>query len=150
VIPLQPPATGVPPLTFLTDPHDPNVLQRLFVFRNGESLQMGYGQVPVAAYSDGRNLVAIMGRGGTNSVDPDGARSSLEHDPPTLQPARTLLHEAVAAERDRLGSVIRRRLLPGGVLDAHGAESPLQRDREVAPQPCPVRVAGPDTELEVG
>jgi hypothetical protein len=65
VIPLQPPTTGVPPLTFLTDPNDPNVLQRLFVFRRGASLQMGYGQVPVAAYSDGRNLVAIMGRGGT-------------------------------------------------------------------------------------
>jgi hypothetical protein len=64
-LPLQPPATGVPPLTFLTDPNDPNVLQRLLVFRDGESLQMGYGQVPVAAYSDGRDLVAIMGRGGT-------------------------------------------------------------------------------------
>jgi hypothetical protein len=65
VMPLQRPATGVPPVTFLTDPNDPDVLQRLFVFRNGESLQMGYGQVPVGAYSDGRDLVAIMGRGGT-------------------------------------------------------------------------------------
>jgi hypothetical protein len=65
VIPLQPPATGAPPLTFLTDANDPTALQHLFVFRNGESLQMGYGQVPVGAYSDGRNLVAIMGRGGT-------------------------------------------------------------------------------------
>ncbi len=64
-IPLVRPATGVPPLTFLTDPNDPNVLQRLFVFRKGESLQMGYGQVPVAAYSDGQSLVAIVGRGGT-------------------------------------------------------------------------------------
>src|SRR5262245_37306491 len=65
VIPLQPPATGVPPLTFLTQPNDPDVLQRLLVLRDGESLQMGYGQVPVAAYSDGRDRVAIMGRGGT-------------------------------------------------------------------------------------
>src|SRR5262249_54585724 len=65
VIPLQPPPRGVPPLTFLTQPNDPNVLERIFVFRDGESLQMGYGQVPVAAYSDGQNLVAIMGRGGT-------------------------------------------------------------------------------------
>jgi hypothetical protein len=64
-IPLSPPATGVPPLTFLTDPNDPNAVQHLFVFRKGESLQMGYGQVPVSAYSDGRNLVGIMGRGGT-------------------------------------------------------------------------------------
>ena len=65
VIPLARPATGVPPLTFLTDPSDPTVLERLVVLRKGESLQMGYGQVPVAAYSDGRNLVAVMGRGGT-------------------------------------------------------------------------------------
>jgi hypothetical protein len=64
-IPLSPPATGVPPVTFLTDPNDPNAVQHLFVFRDGESLQMGYGQVPVSAYSDGRNLVGIMGRGGT-------------------------------------------------------------------------------------
>ena len=59
------PETGVPLVTFETDPNDPNTLQRLFTFRNGESLQMGYGQVPVSAYSDGQDLVAIMGRGGT-------------------------------------------------------------------------------------
>ncbi len=70
VLPLQRPAMGVPPVTFLTDPNDPNVLQRLFVSRNGESLQMGYGQVPAAAYSDGRDLVAIMGRGGTIPCKP--------------------------------------------------------------------------------
>ena len=70
VIPLQRPATGVPPVTFLTELDHPDVLQRLFVFRNGESLQMGYGQVPVGAYSDGRDLVAIMGRGGTIPCKP--------------------------------------------------------------------------------
>ena len=48
---------GVPPLTMDTQPGDPNVLQRLIVTRKGESLQMGYGQVPVSAYSDGKNLV---------------------------------------------------------------------------------------------
>jgi hypothetical protein len=64
-MPLERPPAGVPPVTFLTDPNDPNALQRLFVYRNGESLQMGYGQVPVSGYSDGRNLVAIVGRGGT-------------------------------------------------------------------------------------
>jgi hypothetical protein len=56
---------GVPPLTMDTLPEDPNRLQRLIVTRRGESLQMGYGQVPVSAYSDGDNLVAIVGRGGT-------------------------------------------------------------------------------------
>ena len=64
-LPLRRPASGVPPVTFLTEPNDPDVLQRLFVFRDGESLQMGYGQVPASAYSDGRELVAIVGRGGT-------------------------------------------------------------------------------------
>jgi hypothetical protein len=64
-LPLARPASGVPPVTFETDPNDPNALQHLFVYRNGESLQMGYGQVPVSAYSDGQNLVGIMGRGGT-------------------------------------------------------------------------------------
>jgi len=38
---------------FLTDPNDPNVLQRLIVVRKGESTRIGYGQVPVSAYSDG-------------------------------------------------------------------------------------------------
>ncbi|HTO70163.1 MAG TPA: hypothetical protein VMR31_09920 [Myxococcota bacterium] len=64
-LPLVRPATGVPPVTFLTDPNDPNTLQRLLVFRKGESLAMGYGQVPGSAYSDGNDLVAIVGRGGT-------------------------------------------------------------------------------------
>ena len=45
VLPLQPPATGVPPLTFLTDPNDPNVLQRLLVFRgygpSGAAVELG-------------------------------------------------------------------------------------------------------------
>ena len=56
---------GVPPLTMQSEPGEPDVLQRLIVTRKGESLQMGYGQVPVSAYSDGRNLVGIIGRGGT-------------------------------------------------------------------------------------
>jgi hypothetical protein len=62
--PLRPPV-GVPPVTMDVDPNAPTEVQHLFVVRNGESLQMGYGQVPVAAYSDGPNFVAIAGRGGT-------------------------------------------------------------------------------------
>jgi predicted ATPase len=39
VIPLQAPATGVPPLTFLTDPNDPNVCgAKLFELRAATSL----------------------------------------------------------------------------------------------------------------
>ncbi len=70
VLPLQRPATGAPPLTMETSPDDPNTLQYLRVLRGGESLQMGYGQVPVSAYSDGRDLVAIVGRGGTIHCNP--------------------------------------------------------------------------------
>lgn len=75
-LPLERPESGVPLLTMLTDPNDPDVLERLEVFRGGESLQMGYGQVPVGAYSDGRNLVAIAGRGGTIPCTPE-ARSPV-------------------------------------------------------------------------
>ncbi|MFI5315549.1 MAG: hypothetical protein ACHQ6T_07600 [Myxococcota bacterium] len=64
-LPLPRPEVGVPPVTMLTDPNDPDVLQRLIVVRKGESLAMGYGQVPVSAYSDGENLAMIAGRGGT-------------------------------------------------------------------------------------
>ncbi len=63
-IPLSRP-DGVPPLTMDTLPEDPDRLQRIIVTRKGESLQMGYGQVPVSAYSDGKDLVAIVHRGGT-------------------------------------------------------------------------------------
>ena len=34
-------------------------------------------------------------------LDPDHARQGVEHDPASLQPARAVLHEGVAAERDR-------------------------------------------------
>ena len=60
-IPLKRPE-GVPPLTMDTKPGEPNVLQRIIVTRKGESLQMGYGQVPVSAYSDGQSLVGIVDR----------------------------------------------------------------------------------------
>jgi hypothetical protein len=69
-LPLAPAGTSPPPVTMLTDPADANALQRLVVTRKGESLQMGYGQVPVSAYSDGTNLVAIAGRGGTIRCTP--------------------------------------------------------------------------------
>jgi hypothetical protein len=75
-MPLRRPDTGVPPVTMLTDPDDPTVLQRLIVTRRGESLAMGYGQVPVSAYSDGENLVMIAGRGGTVPCTP-GKRSPV-------------------------------------------------------------------------
>src|SRR5262249_53506694 len=41
-------------------------------------------------------------------------------------------------------------LLRRGVLDTHGAQRPLQDDREVAAEPHPLRVVGPGPELEVG
>ena len=68
-LPLKRP-DGVPPLTMDTKPEDPNALQRIIVTRKGESLQMGYGQVPVSAYSDGKSLVGIVDRGGTIRCKP--------------------------------------------------------------------------------
>ena len=35
---------------------------RIFVYRDGESLPMGFGQVPIAAFSDGARAVGIFGR----------------------------------------------------------------------------------------
>ena len=41
-------------------------------------------------------------RGNWIQTDPD---KGLVHDPAPLQPARTILHQGVAAERDRVGEV---------------------------------------------
>ena len=68
-LPLKRP-DGVPPLTMRHEARDPTALQRLIVTRKGESLQMGYGQVPVSAYSDGRAWSRIVDRGGTIRCNP--------------------------------------------------------------------------------
>lgn len=39
------------------------------------------------------------------NLDSDDARQGLVHDPAPLRPARTVLHQAVASERDRAGEV---------------------------------------------
>lgn len=55
-------AGGVPPVTFETQPASPADLARITVFRGSQSLSMGFGQVPLTGFSDGRNAVAAFGR----------------------------------------------------------------------------------------
>jgi hypothetical protein len=60
-LPLAPPA-GVPPLTFATQPGAPGVLDPIRVFRGTESLDMGFIRTPLAAFSDGSDLIGVFGR----------------------------------------------------------------------------------------
>ncbi len=46
-----------------------------------------------------RSLTGVEAR----QLDSDDARQGLVHDPAPLQPARTVLHQGLAAERDRIG-----------------------------------------------
>lgn len=54
---------GVPPLTFLTHAEAPDEFAPLLLTRGDESLSLAYGQVPLAGFSDGRNAIALFGRG---------------------------------------------------------------------------------------
>ncbi|HET6336409.1 MAG TPA: hypothetical protein VFG30_24470 [Polyangiales bacterium] len=45
---------GIPELRYLTRTDSPNELRYIKVFRGTESLQLGYGQAPVAGFSDGK------------------------------------------------------------------------------------------------
>jgi hypothetical protein len=60
-LPIDPPA-GVPPLTFATRAGAPDSLDPILVFRGTESLNMGYIHTPLAAFSDGADLIGIFGR----------------------------------------------------------------------------------------
>jgi hypothetical protein len=60
-LPLDPP-TGVPPVTFYTAAGAPGMLDPILVFRGSESLHMGYIRTPLAAFSDGADVIGIFGR----------------------------------------------------------------------------------------
>ncbi len=60
-IPLATP-DGVPPITFATQAGDPTASAPLTVRRDGASLTMGYGQVPLAGFSDGTDAFGVFGR----------------------------------------------------------------------------------------
>jgi len=60
-LPLVSPA-GVPPLTFATRPGAPDLLDPILVFRGAESLDMGFIRTPLAAFSDGTDLIGLFGR----------------------------------------------------------------------------------------
>jgi hypothetical protein len=62
-LPPAPPPAGVPTLTFRTKAAFPNQFDPVRVLRSGDSLSMGYGQVPLTGFSDGVDAAAIFGRG---------------------------------------------------------------------------------------
>jgi len=59
-LPLTLPA-GLPELTIATDPAAPNEFARIRLFRDGESLVMGYNKTPLTAFSDGKDAVSLFG-----------------------------------------------------------------------------------------
>ena len=60
-IPLARPA-GVPPITFATKEGEPTTFAPITIRRGGQSLSMGYGQVPLAGFSDGDDAFGVFGR----------------------------------------------------------------------------------------
>jgi hypothetical protein len=81
-IPLRPPGDAVPSVVFTTQKSDPTQLSHLFVYRDGESLSMGYGQVPITAYSDGDHAVGIFGRGDFVRCEPPSPGAEPACTPP--------------------------------------------------------------------
>ena len=60
-LPLARPA-GAPSLTFATRAGAPTELDPILVFRGSESLGMGFIRTPLAAFSDGSDVIGIFGR----------------------------------------------------------------------------------------
>ena len=60
-LPLELPPSGLPTLTVATDPDAPDEFARIRLFRDGESLVMGYNKTPLTAFSDGTDAVALFG-----------------------------------------------------------------------------------------
>jgi hypothetical protein len=74
-IALLPPALGasVPHPSFVTRADAPNEPRALRVLREGESLSMGFGQVPMAAFSDGDHAFAFFARLAPEACDESDA-----------------------------------------------------------------------------
>jgi hypothetical protein len=53
---------GIPELRYLTRTDSPNDLRYIHVYRGEESLQLGYGQAPVAGFSDGERSYGLFER----------------------------------------------------------------------------------------
>jgi len=62
-LPLAPPGDDVPPLVFETAASDPTAFAHLELTRDGASIPLAYGQVPIGGFSDGDNAFAVFGRG---------------------------------------------------------------------------------------
>ncbi len=57
------PVSGVPALTFLARSDAPDEFAPMLVERDGVSIPMAYGQVPLTGFSDGADAHTILGRG---------------------------------------------------------------------------------------
>src|SRR5215475_12368653 len=55
------PPPDLPTLTIATDPDAPSEFARIRLFRDGESLVMGYNKTPLTAFSDGTDAVCLFG-----------------------------------------------------------------------------------------
>src|SRR5262249_41309982 len=51
---------GVPPVTFVTDPNSPTDFAPIHLLRGSTSLEMGFGKVPMTAFSDGTRVLALF------------------------------------------------------------------------------------------
>lgn len=60
-LPSSLPAAGVPRLRVATDPDAPAEFARIRLFRDGESLVMGYNKTPLTAFSDGTDAIGLFG-----------------------------------------------------------------------------------------
>jgi hypothetical protein len=81
-LPLEYPG-GVPTLQFVTKPDAPAELSNIKVYRDGQSLSLGYGQAPMAGFSDGERSYALFVRLEPLRCDADfahGAQACPEQD----------------------------------------------------------------------
>jgi hypothetical protein len=67
---------GIPELRYLTRTDSPNELRYIKVFRGTESLQLGYGQAPVAGFSDGKRSYGLFERMEPHACDGSYATGS--------------------------------------------------------------------------
>lgn len=94
-LPAAPPALGAPPVTFRTRPAAPTQFDPIVLRRGGEPLRLGYGQVPITGFSDGRDAAAIFGRS-------EYVRCGRRKGKPTCRPPRAAKGEPRQGPRKKL------------------------------------------------
>jgi hypothetical protein len=77
-LPAAPPALGAPDVDFHTKVAAPNQFAPLEIHRGDDSLNLGYGKVPLTGFSDGIEAAALFGRGELVRCTPKGAKQSCK------------------------------------------------------------------------